>query len=103
MKKLLLILAFLIQTLVVSAAAPQPKSDVSRVSIENVKMYGQAGTSAEVLRSLKSTDEVLVIRKHNSNWSIVSVEGPVGYVLTSELSQPKEIKNIARTRSGRSR
>jgi uncharacterized protein YgiM (DUF1202 family) len=92
MNKLLLILAFFVQTLVVSAAvaAPTPKTAVCRVSTENVKMYSQAGTSTEVLRSLKSTDEVQVVRKHNNFWSIVRVEGQVGYVLTSELALPRK-------------
>jgi uncharacterized protein YgiM (DUF1202 family) len=102
MKKLLFILAFLVQTLVVTAAS-HPAPAYSRVSAENVKMYSQAGTSTQVLRSLKSTDAVMVIRRHNSNWSIVNVEGQVGYVLTSELTRPERIKNKARTGSGRIR
>jgi uncharacterized protein YgiM (DUF1202 family) len=105
MNKFLFTLAFLVQTLVVSAAAPNPnpKAAVSRVSIENVKMYSQAATSTQVLRALKSTDEVLVVRKHNNLWSIVTVDGQVGYVLTSELTQPKDMKHIARAHSGRTR
>jgi uncharacterized protein YgiM (DUF1202 family) len=102
MNKLFFILAFLIQTLFVSAAVatPDPKGVVSRVRAENVKMYRQAGTSTEELRALKSTDEVMMIRKHNNNWSIVLVDGQVGYVLTSELIHAKESKNIARVSAG---
>jgi uncharacterized protein YgiM (DUF1202 family) len=105
MKQLLCILALLVQTLIVSAFTPNPdsKAALSRASTENVKMYRQAGTSTEILRALKSTDDVLVIRKHNTTWSIVSVNGQVGYVLTSEIYQPKEVKNILRTRSDRLR
>lgn len=102
MKKLLFILAFLVPTLVVTAT-PNPAGPLSRALAENVKMYRQPGTSTELLRSLKSTDEVLVIRKHNSNWSIVTVEGQTGYVLTSELTQPERIKNRIRTRSSHTR
>lgn len=98
MKKLLFILTLLVQTLLVSAATPnfKPKVSVSRISVENVKMYRQPGTSAEVLVSLKSSDEVVLIRKHNANWSIVNVAGRIGYVLTSELTAPQKIKRSGR-------
>lgn len=48
----------------------------------------QPGTSTGVVKALMSTDEVQVIRKHNNQWTIVSVEGKVGYVLTSGLVEP---------------
>jgi uncharacterized protein YgiM (DUF1202 family) len=102
MKKSVLILAFLVQTLV-AAAAPNPNGTLRRVSAENVKMYIQAGTSTQVLRSLTSTDEVMVIRPHNNYWSIVSVEGQVGYVLTSELIKPQGMKNKVPMKSDRIR
>ncbi|MGV3505043.1 MAG: SH3 domain-containing protein [Adhaeribacter sp.] len=94
MKKLFFILALLVQTLVVSAATPdfKPKVSVSRITGENVKLYRQPGTSAEVLLSLKSSDEVEVIRQHNNYWSLVKVSGKAGYVLTSELSEPRKVK-----------
>lgn len=102
MKKFLFNLAFLVPSLTLTAA-PNPAATLSRATVENVKMYRQPGTSTQVLRSLKSTDQVLVIRKHNSNWSIVTVEGQAGYVLTSELTRPERIKNRTRTESGRIR
>jgi uncharacterized protein YgiM (DUF1202 family) len=102
MKKLLFIFAFLVQALIV-AATPHPAPAYSRVSAENVKMYRQAGTSTQVLRSLKSTDEVMMVRKHNSIWSIVNVEGQVGYVLTSELTRPERMKTKAKTDPGSAR
>jgi uncharacterized protein YgiM (DUF1202 family) len=99
MKKLLFILAFSVPALALTAAPPAAAT-LSRASAENVKMYRQAGTSTQVLRSLKSTDEVMVVRKHNAHWSIVNVEGQVGYVLTSELTRPGKLKNRARTQPG---
>ncbi|MGV3505042.1 MAG: SH3 domain-containing protein [Adhaeribacter sp.] len=106
MKKLLVIFALVLQSAFVFASGTQASSGnqgnmVARANYENTKMYRQAGTSTEVLRSLKSTDEVVVIRKHNSHWSIVTVDGQVGYVLTSELHRPQEDKNIAMARPAR--
>ena len=105
MKKILFIPALLVQTLIVSAFTPDPdaKAALSRASTDNVKMYRQAGTSTEILRALKSTDDVMLLRQHNNTWSIVSVDGQVGYVLTSEIYQPKKLRKITRTRSDRSR
>lgn len=100
MKKLLVIFALVLQSAFVFASGNQG-AIVARANYENTKMYRQAGTSTEVLRSLKSTDEVVVVRKHNEHWSIVTVDGQVGYVLTSELHRPKEDRNIAMARPAR--
>lgn len=100
MKKLLVVFALVLQSAFVFASGNQG-TILARANYENTKMYRQAGTSTEVLRSLKSTDEVVVIRKHNNNWSIVTVNGQVGYVLTSELHRAKEDKNIAMARPER--
>jgi hypothetical protein len=43
-----------------------------------------------VLKALKSSDEIVVVRRYNSHWTIVTVNGQVGYVLTAELAQPKK-------------
>lgn len=56
---------------------------------DGVKMYRQAGTCTEILMSLKTTDRIEFKRKLNSHWSIVTVDGKVGYVLHSELTNPK--------------
>jgi uncharacterized protein YgiM (DUF1202 family) len=97
MKKLIVIFALLLQSAFVFAADDQGTT-LARANYENTKMYRQAGTSTEVLRSLKSTDELVVIRKHNAQWSIVTVNGQVGYVLTSELHPAREDRNIALAR-----
>lgn len=79
---------------VLASAADDP-AVVARATTDHVKMYRQAGTSTEVVRSLKKTDEVAVIRKHNANWTIVTVNDEVGYVLTTELTQYRNFRNIA--------
>ena len=94
MKKFVFLFALLIQTAFVFASHDQATM-IARANTDNVKMYRQAGTSTEIVRSLKSTDDLVVVRKHNANWSIVTIDGEVGYVLTSELYQPREVKNIA--------
>jgi uncharacterized protein YgiM (DUF1202 family) len=100
MKKLAFVFALILQSAFVFANGNQGTM-VARAAYENSKMYRQAGTSTEVLRSLKSTDEVMVVRKHNAHWTIVTVDGQVGYVLTSELKAAKEYRNIALARPDR--
>lgn len=100
MKKLLFVFALILQSAFVFAADYQGTM-MARAAYENSKMYRQAGTSTEVLRSLKSTDEIVVIRKHNANWTIVTVDGQVGYMLTSELQAVKGHRNIALARPER--
>lgn len=90
MKKLIFTLALLMQTAVLFAFN---NAALVRVAANNVKMYRQAGTSTEVVKSLQSTDNLVVVRKHNANWTIVTVDNKVGYVLTSELipaAKPKK-------------
>ena len=96
MKKLLFIFALSLQTAGVFAA--DNKAAMASARYENSKMYRQPGTSTEVLHSLNSTDEIVVMRKFNSNWSMVTINGQVGYMLTSELAQakPQPTKTIAR-------
>ncbi len=93
MKKLIFTIALLINTVFVFAS--NGTSVIAHAHTDNVKMYRQAGTSTDVVKALKSTDEVTVVRKHNANWTIVMVNGEVGYVLTTELAIQKEVKNIA--------
>lgn len=88
MKKFIFIFALLIQTVFAASANDNAMAVVARPHIDNVKMYAQPGTSTSIVKSLMSNDEVQIIRKHNNQWTIVTVEGKVGYVLTSELVQP---------------
>jgi uncharacterized protein YgiM (DUF1202 family) len=96
MKKLLFIFALSLQTAFVFAA--DNKAAVVSARYENVKMYRQPGTSTEVLKALTRADEIVVVRKYNNNWSIVTINGQVGYMLTSELAQaqPQPVKTLAK-------
>jgi uncharacterized protein YgiM (DUF1202 family) len=87
MKKIILTVAIVAQT--TFAFATGNKEVMASARYENSKMYRQPGTSTEVLKALKSNDEIVVVRKYNQSWTIVTVNGQVGYVLTTELAQAK--------------
>jgi len=91
MKKFLFTLALLINAALAFAIDGQTHV---RATTDNVKMYRQAGTSSDVVTSLKSTDNVVVIRKHNANWTLVTFNDKVGYVVTSELTARKSPKDL---------
>jgi hypothetical protein len=97
MKRSIFTLLFLVQTVFVFAG----KETFARASFENVKMYRQAGTSTDVVQALISTDEVVIVRRFNETWTIVTVNGALGYVLTSELALQKNKKSLAATRTSR--
>ena len=90
MKKIIFTLALLAQTAFSFANDHQAVTASARY--ENSKMYRQPGTSTEMLKALKSTDEIVVVRKYNNNWTIVTVDGQVGYMLTTELAKPVPVK-----------
>jgi hypothetical protein len=100
MKKLTFLFALLLSSAFAFAGNNQ-STTLARVNYENTKMYRQAGTSTEILKSLKSTDELVVVRKHNALWTIVTVDGQVGYVLTSELSPARDTRSLAMARNVR--
>ncbi len=87
MKKIILTLALAAQA--AFGFATDNKAATATARYENSKMYRQPGTSTEVLKSLKSTDEIVLVRRYNQSWTIVTVNGQVGYVLTAELAQAK--------------
>lgn len=91
MKKLIFAFALLIQTTFVFASNNKPEV-LANARYENVKMYLQPGTSTPVLKSLKSTEELVVVRKYNQYWTIVMLGDQAGFVLTSELSPAKVAK-----------
>lgn len=91
MKKVIFAFALLLQTVFVFANDDKA-AQTSRVESENVKMYRQPAANTEVVKTLGTSDEVVVVRKHNSKWSIVTVNGEVGYILTSKLVQSKAKK-----------
>jgi uncharacterized protein YgiM (DUF1202 family) len=84
MKKSLLAVAFLAQVLFVSAQVP------GRVKSDNVNLYRQPGKQADVVRILNTTDEVMVVRKFNSQWTIVQVGTETGYIHNANLAKMKK-------------
>ena len=88
MKKLVLTFAIIAQSVIVFADNKK-ETTVIRAKNDNVKLYQQAGTASATLDSLDTTDTVTYIRKYNNQWSIVVVDGKVGYMLTSELVSEK--------------
>lgn len=87
MKKVIFTLALLVQ--VGFAMADNKATATAQVKHENVKMFRQAGTSTEVLETLSTSAKVDFLRKHNSQWALVTVNGKAGYVLLSEIAQLK--------------
>lgn len=93
MKKSIFTFALLMQTVFVFAFTGP--TQIAQAKVDNVKMYRQAATSTEILKALHSSDEVVIVRKHNANWTIVTVNDQVGYVLTSEITMKKNVRNLA--------
>ncbi len=88
MKKLLLSLALLAQFGFAMADNKTPVM-VVQAKYDNIKMFQQAGTSTPIIETITTTDRVELIRKWNAHWALVSVNGKVGYVVYSELTNLK--------------
>lgn len=88
MKKVVFTLALMFQ--IGFAMAGNKTNLVVQVRQDNVKMFQQAGTSTAILTTINTTDRVEFIRKFNSNWALVEVNGKTGYVLYTELTQLKQ-------------
>ena len=72
------------QTIMLLAQTP------AKVKSDNVKMYRQPGVTAEVIKMVNTSDEVSVIRKFNSAWSVVTVGGETGYIHNTNLPKVKK-------------
>ena len=83
MKKLLLSLALLFQVAFVFAQEPV------RLKTDKVKLYRQPNNQAEVLKVLNTTEDVVLIRKFDQQWSIVQAGAETGYVHNSRLPKLK--------------
>ncbi|GEO05626.1 hypothetical protein AAE02nite_32900 [Adhaeribacter aerolatus] len=102
MKKLIFTLALIMQTALLFAS--NDKKIVAQARQDNVKMYQQPGTCTHILKSLSTQDKIEIVRKYNENWTIVVVDGQVGYVLHSEIGKPAknlEIKTLASAKTSR--
>lgn len=91
MKKSILMLAFLVQSVFVMAQEPV----IVKLKTDNVNLYRQPGRSADVVKQVSSNDDVTVVRKFNSEWSIVTVNGETGYVNNMHLPKMKKSNTAA--------
>jgi len=82
MKKLLFSLFFVGQAAIVFAQEP------IRVKSDNVNLYRQPSSQAQVIKVLSSTDDVMLIRRFNSQWSIVQAGNETGYLHNSRYPNP---------------
>lgn len=89
MKRVFLSAVFLLQMLVAFAQGP-----TTRVNAEQVKLFRQPATKAEVMQVLSPEDEIIVLRKFNSQWSLVQIGEEAGYIQNSFL-KAKKVKNNA--------
>jgi hypothetical protein len=99
MKKLIFTFAILIQT--AFAFASNDSKILAQARQDNVKMYLQPGTAAPIVKALSTQDRIEVVRKFNAQWTIVVVDGQVGYVLHSELGKPQPFKTLAVAKTNR--
>lgn len=88
MKKIMLTLALIAQ--IGFAMADNKVTVLVQARQNNVKMFQQAGTATQILENINTSDRVTFIRKFNTNWALVEVNGKTGYVLLTELVQLKE-------------
>ena len=89
MKKFLFTALFAAQVLVVAAGGNEPR----KVSTDNTKIYQQPGSSATVIATVNPSDEIKVVRAFDRKWSIVEVNGQVGYIQTYKLGPVRKNKN----------
>jgi TPP-dependent pyruvate/acetoin dehydrogenase alpha subunit len=93
MKKTIFTCALLLQ--VAFAMATDNKAITAQARQENVKMYQQPSTATTVKKDLRTTDRLQVVRRFNHQWTIVTVDGEVGYVLHSEIGQSAVAQTLA--------
>ena len=84
MKKLFFAIAIMLQAGFVSAQEPV------KVKTDNVNLYRQPTNKGEVVKVLNTTDDVLLVRKFNSQWSIVTAGEATGYIHNTHLPKLKK-------------
>lgn len=82
MKKLLLSLICVAQAAVVFAQEP------IKLKTDNVNLYRQPSRSAEVMKVLSSTEDVMLVRRFDNQWSIVQAGAETGYIHNSRIPRP---------------
>ena len=88
MKLLILSFALLVQFGFVMAQDNKPGMLVE-AKYNQAKVFQQPGTSTAIIETLTITDQVELIRRWNSHWAQVKVNGKVGYMVYSELTYRK--------------
>jgi uncharacterized protein YgiM (DUF1202 family) len=84
MKKLFLSFALSLQIAAVFAQTPV------KLKSDNVNLYRQPTSKGEVIKVLNSTEDVVLVRKFNADWSIVTVGTESGYVHNTYLPKIKK-------------
>lgn len=84
MKKLFFVFALLVQTTFVFAQEPV------KLKSDNVNLYRQPTTKGEVIKVLNSTEDVLVVRRFDASWSIVTAGTESGYIHNTHLPKIKK-------------
>ena len=84
MKKLILAFALSLQTAFVFAQEPV------KLKSDNVNLYRQPTNKGEVIKVLNSTEDVMLVRKFNADWSIVTVGSESGYIHNTHLPKIKK-------------
>ena len=83
MKKLLLSFVLVAQAVIVFAQEP------IKLKVDNVKLYRQPTNEAPVIKVLNTTEDVMLVRKFNNQWSMVQAGSETGYVHNSRLAKIK--------------
>jgi hypothetical protein len=84
MKKLLIATALLVQSAFVMSQVPV------KLKSENVSLYRQPSSGAQVIKTLGTSDEVMVVRRFDAKWSIVQAGTETGYVHNTHLKKLKK-------------
>ena len=83
MKKILLSFVLVAQAIVVFAQEP------IKLKVDNVKLYRQPTNEAPVIKVINTTEDVMLVRKFNAQWSLVQAGAETGYVHNSRLAKIK--------------
>jgi len=86
MKKLFFAFALTLQAAFVLANEPV------KLKSDNVNLYRQPSNKGEVVKVLNSTEDVMLVRKFNADWSIVTAGAESGYIHNVHLPKIKKAK-----------
>ena len=84
MKKLFVAFALSLQAAFAFAQEPV------KLKSDNVNLYRQPNNKGEVIKVLNSTEDVMLVRKFDAKWSIVTVGAESGYIHNTHLPKIKK-------------